>query len=88
MLFAISALRAIVEMLGLCLLGQGLLYLLAGRSRATNRIYQLFDLITQPPRRAAALLLPRSSGPAARGLLSFAIVLVLWLGLAYLRKSI
>jgi hypothetical protein len=54
--FLISALRAIVEMLGLCLLGQAVLYLLAGRRRTDNRIYQLFDLITTPPRRVVALL--------------------------------
>lgn len=87
-LFLISAVRAIVEMLGLCLLGQALLYLLAGRQRASNRVYQLFDLITEAPRRLVATLLPGSASPVAIGMLSFVIVLLLWLGLAFMRKSI
>jgi hypothetical protein len=87
-LFLISAIRAIVEMLGLCMIGQGILYFLAGRQRATNRVYQLFDLITKPPRRIVATFLPRSTSGAAIGMLSFAIVLILWLGLAFVRKFV
>lgn len=86
-LFLISALRSIVEMLGLCLIGQGVLYILAGRHRKTNRIYQLFDLITRPPRGAVASLMPSASSKAA-ALVCFVILLLLWLGLAYLRKFI
>ena len=58
LLFLIGALRAIVEMLGLCCLAQGFLYLLTGQKRASNPIYQLFALITQAPRRLVAFLLP------------------------------
>ena len=61
LLFVISALRAVVEMLGLCLIGQGMLYLLAGSGRRQNAIYRFFDLLTRPPRQAAALLLPRGT---------------------------
>ena len=57
-LFAISALRAVVEMLAMCLLAQGVLYLLAGQRRADNPIYRLFALLTHPPRRLVASLLP------------------------------
>jgi len=87
-LFLIGAMRAIAEMLGLCLLGQGVLYLVAGRQRASNRVYQLFDLITKPPRRIVAALLPRSTSDKAIGMFSFAIVLILWLGLAFVRKFV
>jgi hypothetical protein len=61
LLFLIGALRAIVEMLGLCCLAQGFLYLLTGQKRASNPIYQLFALITQAPRRLVAFLLPGAS---------------------------
>jgi hypothetical protein len=87
-LFLVGAMRAIVEMLGLCLLGQGVLYLLAGQQRASNRVYQLFDLITRPPRRMVSTLLPRSTNDKTVGMLSFAIVLILWLGLAFVRKFV
>lgn len=85
-LFLISALRSIAEMLGLCLLGQGALHVLAGRQRVNNRIYQLFALITQPPRRLVAAILPASVSPASIGILTFVIVLILWLGLAFVRN--
>jgi len=87
-LFLISALRAILEMLGLCLIGQGMLYLVAGRQRAGNRIYQLFALITSAPRRISAKLLPRSAGDIFIGSFTFVVVLILWLGLAFVRKFV
>ena len=88
MLFLISALRAIAEMLLLCLLAQGFLYLLAGQKRATNPIYQLFSLLTRPPRRLLACLLPRQTSARSIGILWFAILLALWIGLALARKFI
>ncbi|MCG2577961.1 hypothetical protein LZ012_13275 [Dechloromonas sp. XY25] len=87
LVFLISALRAIIEMLGMCLLGQGMLYVLAGRGRANNPIYQLFDLITRPPRKIVEFLLPGASGRTI-SVAYFAILLLLWLGLAFVRKFI
>lgn len=87
-LFLIGALRAIVEMLGLCLLGQGILYLIAGRQREGNRVYQLFSLITKAPRQVVATVLPRSASGRFVGAFTFMIVLILWLGLAFARKFV
>lgn len=86
-LFLISAARAVIEMLGLCLIGQGVLYVLAGRGRENNRIYQLFDLLTRAPRQLVAVILPGFTG-RARGVACFVILLLLWVGLAFLRKII
>jgi hypothetical protein len=86
--FLISAARAIIEMLGLCLLGQGMLYILAGHRRANNRIYQLFDLLTKAPRRLVAALLPHDSSQVVIGVISFVLLLLLWLGLAFIRKFV
>jgi hypothetical protein len=86
--FMISALRATVEMLGLCMLGQGILYLVAGRNRDSNRIYQLFDLITRPPRQLVARLIPGEPGAHAVSMLTFGILLLLWIGLALARKFV
>lgn len=85
--FLISGARAVVEMLGFALLGQGVLFVLAGRDRSTNPIYQLFDLVTRAPRRLIAILLPSASATTV-GVSSFGILLLLWLGLAYIRKFI
>lgn len=45
--FLLSALRAIVEMLGLCLLAQGALHVLAGQGRLENPLYRFFALLSQ-----------------------------------------
>jgi hypothetical protein len=87
-LFLLAALRAIVEMLGYCLLAQALLYLLAGKKRLTNPIYQLFSLITQAPRKLCARFLPSASSEVVVGISCFVILVVLWIGLAWLRGVI
>ena len=86
--FVISALRAVVEMLGLCLIGQGILYLLAGSRRQQNAIYRFFDLLTRPPRQVAAFLLPHGVSELLVGLLALVLLFMLWIGLAWLRKSL
>jgi hypothetical protein len=87
-LFVISALRALVEMLALCLLAQGVLYLLAGQRRAGNPIYRFFALLTDPPRQLVAKLLPARVGGAMVGAITFVLLFVLWIGLALARKLI
>lgn len=87
-LFAISALRAIVEMLLLCLLGQGVLAMLAGKKREGNPIYQLFSLITRGPCAIVARLLPDGTRALTISLATGVVLLFLWISLAILRKSI
>ncbi|MBS1159347.1 MAG: hypothetical protein H6R15_1766 [Proteobacteria bacterium] len=84
--FLIGALRAIVEMLGLCLIGQAVLYLLSGQRRHANPVYQLLDLLTRAPRQLCARLLPANSSQILIAIGSFVILAFLWLGLAWLRK--
>lgn len=84
--FLVSALRAIVEMLGLCLIGQGMLYLLAGQKRQANPVYQLLALLTRAPRKLSARLLPCGSPDTLVGICCFLILAFLWIGLALLRK--
>lgn len=88
MVSLISAVRAIVEMLGLCLIGQAVLYLLAGSGRQRNPVYQLFSLLTAPPRRLVAALLPSAAGQRTVGIICFVLLLILWLGLAFIRKFV
>ena len=88
MLFTLGALRAIVEMLVLCLLAQAALYPLCGRQRAANPIYRLFALITAAPRRLAARLLPLGAEPWLAGALCFILLFAAWIGLAWLRRAI
>lgn len=85
-LFLIGALRAVVEMLGLCLLGQAVLSPLA--RRGGNPIHALFALLTAPPRRLVAACLPRRAGSLLVGVSTFLLLFVVWIGLAVLRKFI
>ncbi|MCK6390114.1 MAG: hypothetical protein L6Q40_03695 [Azonexus sp.] len=87
-LFVLSACRAIVEMLGYCLLGQGLLFFLAGEQRHRNPIYQLFALITKPPRTLVGAVLPKGTRPRTATVLTFVALLILWISLSILRKFI
>lgn len=86
LLFVIGALRAVVEMLGLCLIGQGVLHLLAGQRRQQNAIYRFFDLLTAPPRQLAAMLLPARTSGGVVGVVAFGLLFILWIGLAWARK--
>lgn len=86
--FLLASLRAIVEMLLLCMLGQGFLHVLAGSARDRNLVYRLFATITHPVLQLIRRLLPPavSGGPVAT--VAFVSLLLLWLGLAILKKSI
>ncbi len=86
--FAIGALRALVEMLGLCLIGQGMLHVLAGSGRRANPIYALFELLTRLPRGLVAACLPRGSSPALVGASTFIALFALWIALAWCKKFI
>jgi hypothetical protein len=88
LLFLIGALRAVIEMLGLALLGLAVMHVLAGSQRDKNPIYQLFALITRAPRRLAACLLLNKTGPGLSGLFCFILLFALWFGLALLRATL
>lgn len=88
LLFLISAVRAIVEMSLLCLLGQALLYTVAGPARGRNPIYRLFATITRPLLALTGRMLPLSSSGFFIAAMTFVLLLVLWVGLAVLKKSI
>lgn len=87
-LLLISALRLLVEVAGFALLGQGVLYVLAGESRERNPVYQVFRIITRPPIRIVRAITPRVVVDRHIPLVTFFIVFWLWLALAYVRRLI
>lgn len=88
MFFAISALRALVEMLLLCLIARGVLGLVAGTRREANVIYRFFDLLTAPPRQTLAFVIQRPADSRLVVALTAAILLSIWLLLAFLRLKL
>ena len=47
-LLLVTIAKALVELAGLFILGQGMLYVLAGRNRDGNFFYQLLQMLTRP----------------------------------------
>ena len=78
--------RVLVEVAGLTLLGQGLLALLAGKRRHDNVIYKLFQTVTRPATRLVRAITPRFIIDAHIPLVTFFLLLWIWIGLAALRR--
>lgn len=88
LLFMISALRAVVELLLCCFVAQSVLGLLCGQSRAKNPIYQLFALINRPWRKGLGFLLKKPEDSAWTGMVGLIILLMFWIGFAYLKNNL
>jgi len=84
----ISLVRVLIEVAGLALLGQGLLALLAGKHRHNNVVYKLFQIVTAPAVRLARAITPRFVIDAHIPMLTFFLLLWLWIGLAALRQYV
>lgn len=58
-LLMLTIVKALAELAGLFLLGQGFLYILAGAKRDGNYVYQLLSTLTRPVVRAARAITPK-----------------------------
>ena len=58
-LLLVTIAKALVELAGLFILGQGLLYVLAGRNRDANFFYQLLQSLTRPVYRLVRFITPK-----------------------------
>jgi hypothetical protein len=78
MLLLLSIVKAISEILILALLGQGVLWLIAGKSRANNFVYKLFASVTRPVMWVARVTMPRFVLDRHIWMVAVLIVLVMW----------
>lgn len=85
-LLLLGALRALVEVSLLFLLGQGFLALLAGNRRHANAVYQLFVIVTRPVLRIMRKISPSWIIDGHLPLAAVFFLFWLWIGLAYLRE--
>jgi hypothetical protein len=85
---ALTIARGLVEIAGVFMLGQALLYVLAGRRRDQNFVYQLFALLTRPVFRFTRLITPRFVRDNHIPLASFLLILWLWIGLAIAKRHV
>lgn len=87
-LLIISSLKALVEVAGMALLGQGLIGLLAGKRKQDNFIYRIFLVVTSPLYKLARFISPRLIADTHLGLVSFFIVFWLWIALIFAKGYI
>ncbi|HEX2831203.1 MAG TPA: hypothetical protein VHP37_33050 [Burkholderiales bacterium] len=84
----LTMLRAIVEVAGFAMLGQALLYVLAGRRRKDNFVYQLFSILTRPVIRFTRWITPRFVRDDHIGIAAFLLLLWLWVGLLIAKRYV
>ena len=87
-LLIVSIARALVEIAGYFMLGQGILYVFAGRRRSENFVYQLFALLTRPVMRITRAITPRIVRDEHVWIAAFLLVLWLWIGLGIAKRYI
>ncbi len=87
-LVVIVVVKAFAELAGLFLLGQGLLYLLAGRKRDANNFYQLFRVLTRPVLGFTRMITPRVVADQHIPYAAMMLVVWVWLGCVYAKASL
>ena len=78
MLTVVVVAKALLEIAGMALLGQGLLYILAGAKRETNVFYKVLGTITGPIIKSVRFITPRFIVDQHLGALAFLILAVFW----------
>ncbi len=84
----IVILKALTEVAGVAMIGQGVLYVLAGSKRDQNPIYGIFKTLTMPVMKATRWVTPRIILDQHLGLVAFLLVVVLWFGLTVMKIRI
>ncbi|MBI4293669.1 MAG: hypothetical protein HY661_19505 [Betaproteobacteria bacterium] len=81
-------LKALTEVAGVAMIGQGVLYVLAGAKRDQNPVYGIFKTITSPVMKVTRWITPRIVLDRHLGLVAFFLLIVLWVGLTVMKIMI
>jgi len=84
----IVVLKALTEVAGVALFGQGVLWVIAGYKRDQNMVYNLFKTVTSPVTRLTRAVTPRIIIDAHIGLVAFFLLMLIWLLLTALKIKI
>lgn len=91
LVFVLKVVKALAEVAGLALIGQGIVALFSGANRQQNFVYVLFQVVTGPPIRLARLISPRFIPDRHIPLVAFLLVFWIWVasvaGMIYLRTQ-
>lgn len=83
MLTVIVVAKALLEIAALALIGQGVVYVLAGAGREQNVFYRVLKIVASPAVRITRFITPKAVGDAQIPFLAFALVAGLWIGLTF-----
>ena len=78
MLLFATVMKGLVELLLLVMVGQGILFILAGSTRHQNLVYRAFATVTAPLMKVARFVAPRFIVDQHIGFVAFFLLLVLW----------
>jgi uncharacterized protein YggT (Ycf19 family) len=78
LLLFLSAVKLVAEIALMALLGQGLLYVLAGARRGTNFFYQLLAILTKPFTAVVRKLTPALVADRHVPVVAFLLLLIVW----------
>lgn len=84
----IVILKALTEVAGVAMLGQGVLWVIAGSKRDKNLVYGMFKTLTSPVMKATRVITPRVVLDQHIGLVAFFLLVVLWVVLTALKIKI
>ena len=84
----IVILKALTEVAGVAMIGQGLLWVIAGAKRDQNLVYGIFKAVTSPVMKATRAITPRIVLDQHIGLAAFFLLLVIWVVLTALKIKI
>ena len=84
----IVILKALTEVAGVAMIGQGILWVIAGAKRDQNLVYGIFKTLTSPVMKATRWITPRIILDQHIGLVAFFLLMVLWLGLTIMKIRI
>ena len=84
----IVVLKALTEVAGVAMIGQGVLYALTGNKCDQNTFYVIFRTITSPVLKVTRWITPRVILDRHLGLVAFFLLIVLWLGLTVMKIRI
>lgn len=87
-LLLLSIVRALVEVAGYALLGQGVLALLAGKRRQDNFVYRLLQVVTTPVIKVVRVITPRFVLDRHLPFVAFFLLFWLWIGLALAKRYV
>ncbi len=87
-ILSVSILRALVEVAGFALLGQGILAVLSGKYREQNLFYRILRTVTRPVVRAVRFIAPRFIIDLHVPMLAFFLLFWLWIALAIAKRHL